>query len=263
MNFAGRERSWGGTSRSRTWDTRFIARPPPQIRTCGFHAYGSHLGCVTAKTSVCVPAPVTRMPGSASGACFAGPHSPWSPPFAPPAPRLAPPQIALQGAAPLCSRIRASSIWITCPIGFSSLVGCSFILEEASNPESAKDSVRYRTGRSSPLRLGDSVALSTRMEFSVHTGGRSADRRRIWRASATFRHIREVEKFAAVRERNPGVAQACEVLALVIIVCVFGQSRHSSGRLPSGFALLHVIGSILLRGKHATPRLVTSGRNFY
>ena len=136
-------------------------RAPPQIRTCGFHAYGSHLGCVTAKSSVCVPAPVTRLPGSASGACFAGPHSPWSPPFAPPAPRLAPPQIALQGAAPLCSRIRASSIWITCPIGFSSLVGCSFILEEASNPESAKNSVRYRTGRSSPLRLGNSVRIIT------------------------------------------------------------------------------------------------------
>jgi hypothetical protein len=43
-------------------------------------------------------------------------------------------------------RIRASSIWITCPIGFSSLIGCSFILEEAINPESAKDSVRYPIG---------------------------------------------------------------------------------------------------------------------
>ena len=30
------------------------------------------------------------------------------------------------------------------PIGFSSLIGCSFlILEEAVNPESAKDFVRY------------------------------------------------------------------------------------------------------------------------
>jgi CspA family cold shock protein len=33
---------------------------------------------------------------------------------------------------------------MTWPIGFSSLIGCSFlILEEAVNPESAKDSVRY------------------------------------------------------------------------------------------------------------------------
>ena len=42
--------------------------------------------------SVCVPAPVTRLLGSASGACFAGPHSPRSPPFAPPAPLLSAPQ---------------------------------------------------------------------------------------------------------------------------------------------------------------------------
>jgi hypothetical protein len=46
------------------------------------------------RLSVCVPAPVSRSPGSASGTCFAGPHSPWSPPLAPPAP----PRIA-----PLCS----------------------------------------------------------------------------------------------------------------------------------------------------------------
>src|SRR6516164_5771549 len=43
--------------------------------------------------AVCVPEPVTRLPGSASGTCFAGPHSPWSPPFAP----LAPPQFLHRG----------------------------------------------------------------------------------------------------------------------------------------------------------------------
>src|SRR5258707_12547582 len=54
--------------------------------------------------AVCAPAPVTRLRGSASGACFAGPHSPWSPPFAPPAPwQLAPPRIAPQRIAPPCS----------------------------------------------------------------------------------------------------------------------------------------------------------------
>jgi hypothetical protein len=37
------------------------------------------------------PAPVTRLPGPAPGACFADPRSPWSPSLAPPAPpRLAP-----------------------------------------------------------------------------------------------------------------------------------------------------------------------------
>ena len=34
-------------------------------------------------------------------------------------------------------------IWMTWPMLFSSLIGCSFILEEAVNPESAKDSLRY------------------------------------------------------------------------------------------------------------------------
>src|SRR6516225_1742208 len=53
--------------------------------------------------AACVPAPATRLSGSASGTCFAGAHSPWSPPFAPLAPpRLAPPQTAPQDA-PLCS----------------------------------------------------------------------------------------------------------------------------------------------------------------
>src|SRR4029453_1911503 len=55
-------------------------------------AYGSHLGCVTAKRffvtlAVCAPACVTRLSGSESGACFANSHSPCPPPFAPPAPR--------------------------------------------------------------------------------------------------------------------------------------------------------------------------------
>src|SRR5262249_55445136 len=68
-------------------------------------------------------------------------------------------------------------------------------------------------------------------------------------------HIRKVERFAAVRERDPGIAQACKVLALVIIVRFFGQSRHSSGRFPSGVALLHVVGSVLASRKHNTPRL--------
>src|SRR5215472_2071059 len=62
--------------------------------------------------AVCVPAPVTRSPGSASGTCFAGPHSPWSPPFAPPTPRriapLCSPASQLLWRGPT-SRVRASS----------------------------------------------------------------------------------------------------------------------------------------------------------
>jgi hypothetical protein len=36
-------------------------------------------------------APVTRVPGTVSGACFARPRSPWSPPLAPPTPQRASP----------------------------------------------------------------------------------------------------------------------------------------------------------------------------
>src|SRR5215467_6077788 len=43
-----------------------------QIRTCGFPAYGSCLGCVTAQVAVYAPAPVTREPSSESSTCFAG-----------------------------------------------------------------------------------------------------------------------------------------------------------------------------------------------
>ena len=53
----------------------------------------------------------TRFPNSASGACFAGPHSPWSLPFAPLAPlRRALPQLAPQKALPLCSPA-SSLLW--------------------------------------------------------------------------------------------------------------------------------------------------------
>jgi hypothetical protein len=75
-------------------DASYLA-PPAQIRTCSFPAYGSHLGYPRQRyAAVCEPASLTRLCGAESGACVAGPHSPWSPPFAPPAP---------QRFAPLCS----------------------------------------------------------------------------------------------------------------------------------------------------------------
>jgi hypothetical protein len=64
------------------------------------------------RLSVCAPAPVTRLSGSAPGPCFAGSHSPWSPPLAPPAPLRSGPlcssasQLLWQS---LTSRDRASS----------------------------------------------------------------------------------------------------------------------------------------------------------
>jgi hypothetical protein len=75
-------------------DASYLA-PPAQIRTCSFRAYGSHLGYPRQLcAAVCESASLTRLCGAESGACVAGPHSPWSPPFAPPTP---------QRIAPLCS----------------------------------------------------------------------------------------------------------------------------------------------------------------
>src|ERR1700747_3347737 len=70
----------------------FHRTPPAQIRTCGFPAYGSCLGWVTAQVAVYAPAPLTRDPGSESSTCFADAYSPWPPPFAPPTPLRPPPQ---------------------------------------------------------------------------------------------------------------------------------------------------------------------------
>src|SRR5215468_36710 len=66
-----------------------------QIRTCSFPAYGSHLGYPRQiYAAVCEPASLTCLSSTEPGACVADPHSPWSPPFAPPTPRR---------IAPLCS----------------------------------------------------------------------------------------------------------------------------------------------------------------
>src|SRR6266568_864407 len=99
---------WRGRGR----DASYLA-PPAQIRTCSFPAYGSHLGYQRRLyAAVCEPAPLTRVPGTVPGACFAGPHSPWLPPLAPPAPqRIAPPcssasQLLLRSPT---SRARTSS----------------------------------------------------------------------------------------------------------------------------------------------------------
>ena len=64
--------------------------PPAQNRTCGFPAYGSHLGSrrrtAAAMRRVRAPAPVSHESGTEPGVCVAGAHSPWPRPFAPPAP---------------------------------------------------------------------------------------------------------------------------------------------------------------------------------
>src|SRR5258708_33429600 len=69
--------------------TLITERPPHRSVQAQFGHTAPTLG-VTAKPlrfAVCAPARVTRLPGSESGACFAGSHSPWPPPLPPPAPR--------------------------------------------------------------------------------------------------------------------------------------------------------------------------------
>ena len=98
---------------------------PRPIRTCGFPAYGSCLGCVTAQVAVYAPAPVTREPGSESSTCFAGAYSPWPPPFAPPTPLRPPPQTPPQGAflalfVGFTATMTRSDFSCPCIIGFGS-----------------------------------------------------------------------------------------------------------------------------------------------
>ena len=68
-------------------DARYRA-PPGQIRACAANALGSHLGCWT-RSSCCQrrrvrrPAPVTHLPGSGSGMCFADLRFPRPRPFPP------------------------------------------------------------------------------------------------------------------------------------------------------------------------------------
>src|SRR5438034_1195395 len=85
----------------------------------------SHLGSKRQVVAACDPAPVTRLSGSAPGTCFAGSHSPWSPPFAPSTPlRLTPPRIAPQRGATLFADFPAtmarSDFSCPCIIGFDS-----------------------------------------------------------------------------------------------------------------------------------------------
>src|SRR5262249_4936217 len=96
------------------------------IRTCGFPAYGSCLGCVTAQVAVYAPAPVTREPGSESSTCFAGAYSPWPPPFAPPTPLRPPPQTPPRWAslalfADFIATMTRSDFSCPCIIGYTRL----------------------------------------------------------------------------------------------------------------------------------------------
>src|SRR5262249_42392032 len=98
---------------------------PRTDRTCGFPAYGSPLGCMTAKVAVYAPARLSREPGSGSSTCCADAYSPWPPPFAPPTPLRSPPQTPPQWAsfalfAGFIATMTRSDFSGPCIIGFGS-----------------------------------------------------------------------------------------------------------------------------------------------
>ena len=107
-------------------DVRFIARPPAQNRTCGFPAYGSRLGCVTAKVAVYAPARLSREPGSGSSTCCAGAYSPGPrPSLHPSSTAFAPADASAVGFPSLCSpasiaTVTRSDFSCPCIIGFGS-----------------------------------------------------------------------------------------------------------------------------------------------
>src|SRR6266704_772396 len=70
--------------------TPITERPPHRTVRAAFPHTAPTSG-VDGELAVCAPAPVTRLPGTEPGTCYAVPHSLWPPPLAPPAPqRIAP-----------------------------------------------------------------------------------------------------------------------------------------------------------------------------
>jgi hypothetical protein len=71
--------------------TRVTSRPPPRSVRAAFPHTAPTSGIDGSMLPYASQHPVSRLSGSESGACLIGPHSPWSPPFAPPTPlRIAP-----------------------------------------------------------------------------------------------------------------------------------------------------------------------------
>src|SRR5438046_5984299 len=97
--------------------------------------------------SVCAPAHVACWSGSVPRAWFAGPHFPWSPPLAPPAPLwLAPPRIAPQQAAPLCSPA-SQLLWRSPTSRARSSSATAPRLPDADRPSHATLMVRHETSQ--------------------------------------------------------------------------------------------------------------------
>jgi hypothetical protein len=141
-----------GQTAGRGRDASYLA-PPAQNRTCGFPAYGSHLGSKRLTFAACGPALVTREPGAESSACFASPHSPWSTPFAPPTPlRLSPPRTAPQRGATLFAGFTATMA--------GSDFSCPCIIGYGSSPSRCGPSLSHNSdGRTRDIPGSDTIPL--------------------------------------------------------------------------------------------------------
>jgi hypothetical protein len=79
--------------------------------------------------------------------------------------------------------------------------------------------------------------------------------------SVTSETSRNSQRFASVIHAS---RISSEMLAFLIVVCFLSQSRHTSGRFPSGVALLHLIairvspGSMLHRVWQTVAQLLLS-----
>ena len=109
------------------------------IRTCGFPAYGSCLGCNDGDSqrrpgpravAAGAPSPVTRIASTAPGACFDGSPSPRPPPLAPPTPRPV-------------ARLRSSASQL---LWRSSDFSCPFIVGYGSSPSRRDPATHTRPG---------------------------------------------------------------------------------------------------------------------
>jgi hypothetical protein len=61
--------------------------------------------------------------------------------------------------------------------------------------------------------------------------------RKLVRLFLRIRHVRNVERLASFRQRDPRIPQACIMFALLGVVCFLRQRCAPVGRFPSGLAL--------------------------